>query len=134
MWLQNEAGVITRLKARCEGLMLSLGGDAERVSTVGRGTRSRPRQPHRLLRRSRERSCKAVPINVDLPSRQNSISECSGKLLASFAPSALRSIRSFQCLNHLPRARPHHMTRNTGGPSASKPPIHTPELLICTES
>jgi hypothetical protein len=28
LWLQNEAGVIMRLKARREGLMLSLGGDA----------------------------------------------------------------------------------------------------------
>ncbi len=28
MWLQNEAGVILHLKARREGLMLSLGGDA----------------------------------------------------------------------------------------------------------
>ena len=32
MWLQNEAGVIMRLKARREGLMLSLGGDAMMVS------------------------------------------------------------------------------------------------------
>lgn len=32
MWLQNEAGVIMRLKARREGLMLSLGGDAMLVS------------------------------------------------------------------------------------------------------
>jgi hypothetical protein len=28
LWLQNEAGVIMHLKARREGLMLSLGGDA----------------------------------------------------------------------------------------------------------
>jgi hypothetical protein len=28
LWLQNEAGVIMRLRARREGLMLSLGGDA----------------------------------------------------------------------------------------------------------
>ncbi|MBX6372719.1 MAG: hypothetical protein IRZ13_00610 [Acetobacteraceae bacterium] len=28
LWLQNEAGVIMRLKARREGLMISLGGDA----------------------------------------------------------------------------------------------------------
>ena len=32
MWLQNEAGVIIRLKARREGLMLSLGGDAVVIS------------------------------------------------------------------------------------------------------
>ncbi|MDB5377533.1 MAG: hypothetical protein JWR00_1979, partial [Rubritepida sp.] len=32
MWLQNEAGVIMRLVARREGLMLSLGGDAVLVS------------------------------------------------------------------------------------------------------
>jgi hypothetical protein len=32
MWLQNEAGVIMRLKAQREGLMLSLGGDAMEVS------------------------------------------------------------------------------------------------------
>jgi hypothetical protein len=32
MWLQNEAGVIMRLMARREGLMLSLGGDAVLVS------------------------------------------------------------------------------------------------------
>jgi len=32
LWLQNEAGVIMRLKARREGLMLSLGGDAMLVS------------------------------------------------------------------------------------------------------
>jgi hypothetical protein len=32
MWLQNEAGVIMRLKARREGLMLSLGGDAVHIS------------------------------------------------------------------------------------------------------
>lgn len=32
MWLQNEAGVILRLKARREGLMLSLGGDAVLIS------------------------------------------------------------------------------------------------------
>ena len=32
MWLQNEAGVIMRLKARREGLMLSLGGDAVVIS------------------------------------------------------------------------------------------------------
>src|SRR5262245_42770750 len=28
LWMQNEAGVIMRLKAKREGLMLSLGGDA----------------------------------------------------------------------------------------------------------
>ena len=32
LWLQNEAGVIMRLKARREGLMLSLGGDAVVIS------------------------------------------------------------------------------------------------------
>lgn len=32
MWLQNEAGVILRLRARREGLMLSLGGDAVLIS------------------------------------------------------------------------------------------------------
>lgn len=32
LWLQNEAGVIMRLKARREGLMLSLGGDAVIIS------------------------------------------------------------------------------------------------------
>ena len=32
LWMQNEAGVIMRLKARREGLMLSLGGDAMLVS------------------------------------------------------------------------------------------------------
>jgi hypothetical protein len=32
LWLQNEAGVIMRLKARRQGLMLSLGGDAMLVS------------------------------------------------------------------------------------------------------
>jgi hypothetical protein len=32
LWMQNEAGVIMRLKARREGLMLSLGGDAMVVS------------------------------------------------------------------------------------------------------
>jgi len=32
LWLQNEAGVIMRLKARREGLMLSLGGDAIAIS------------------------------------------------------------------------------------------------------
>lgn len=32
MWLQNEAGVIMRLRAQREGLMLSLGGDAMLVS------------------------------------------------------------------------------------------------------
>ena len=32
MWLQNEAGVIMRLKARREGLMLSLGADAVVIS------------------------------------------------------------------------------------------------------
>jgi hypothetical protein len=34
LWLQNEAGVIMRLKARREGLMLSLGGSAIVVSMV----------------------------------------------------------------------------------------------------
>ena len=32
LWLQNEAGVIMRLKSRREGLMLSLGGDAVVIS------------------------------------------------------------------------------------------------------
>jgi hypothetical protein len=32
MWLQNEAGVILHLKAKREGLMLSLGGDAILIS------------------------------------------------------------------------------------------------------
>jgi hypothetical protein len=32
MWLQNEAGVILHLKAKREGLMLSLGGDAIMIS------------------------------------------------------------------------------------------------------
>jgi hypothetical protein len=32
LWMQNEAGVIMRLKARREGLMLSLGGDAMLVA------------------------------------------------------------------------------------------------------
>jgi hypothetical protein len=32
LWLQNEAGVIMRLKARREGLMLSMGGDAMVIS------------------------------------------------------------------------------------------------------
>jgi len=32
LWLQNEAGVIMRLKAKREGLMLSLGGDAVVIS------------------------------------------------------------------------------------------------------
>jgi hypothetical protein len=32
LWLQNEAGVIMHLKARREGLMLSLGGDAVVIS------------------------------------------------------------------------------------------------------
>ena len=32
LWMQNDAGVIMRLKARREGLMLSLGGDAMLVS------------------------------------------------------------------------------------------------------
>jgi hypothetical protein len=32
LWLQNEAGVIMRLKARREGLMLSLGADAIVIS------------------------------------------------------------------------------------------------------
>jgi hypothetical protein len=32
LWLQNEAGVIMRLHARREGLMLSLGGDAMVIS------------------------------------------------------------------------------------------------------
>jgi hypothetical protein len=32
LWLQNEAGVIMHLKAKREGLMLSLGGDAVVVS------------------------------------------------------------------------------------------------------
>jgi hypothetical protein len=32
MWLQNEAGVVMRLVARREGLMLSLGGDAVLVT------------------------------------------------------------------------------------------------------
>src|SRR4029077_8373421 len=32
LWLQNEAGVILHLKAKREGLMLSLGGDAVVIS------------------------------------------------------------------------------------------------------
>lgn len=32
LWMQNESGVIMHLKARREGLMLSLGGDAVRIS------------------------------------------------------------------------------------------------------
>jgi hypothetical protein len=32
LWLQNESGVIMRLKAKREGLMLSLGGDAVLIS------------------------------------------------------------------------------------------------------
>ena len=32
LWLENKAGVIMRLKARREGLMLSLGGDAIEIS------------------------------------------------------------------------------------------------------
>jgi hypothetical protein len=32
LWLQNEAGVIMHLKAKREGLMLSLGGDAIAIS------------------------------------------------------------------------------------------------------
>jgi hypothetical protein len=32
LWLQNEAGAIMHLKARREGLMLSLGGDAVAIS------------------------------------------------------------------------------------------------------
>ncbi|MDO9713819.1 hypothetical protein [Paracraurococcus lichenis] len=32
LWLQNESGVIMHLKARREGLMLSLGGDAMAIS------------------------------------------------------------------------------------------------------
>ena len=32
LWLQNDAGVIMRLNARREGLMLSLGGDAMMIS------------------------------------------------------------------------------------------------------
>ena len=32
LWLQNEAGVIMHLKAKREGLMLSLGGDAVVIS------------------------------------------------------------------------------------------------------
>ncbi len=32
LWLQNEAGVILHLKAKREGLMLSLGGDAVMIS------------------------------------------------------------------------------------------------------
>lgn len=32
MWLQNDAGVIMRLNARREGLMLSLGGDEMMIS------------------------------------------------------------------------------------------------------
>jgi hypothetical protein len=32
LWLQNEAGVIMHLKAKREGLMLSLGGDAIVIS------------------------------------------------------------------------------------------------------
>lgn len=32
LWLQNESGVIMHLKARREGLMLSLGGDAVAIS------------------------------------------------------------------------------------------------------
>ncbi len=32
MWLQNQAGVIVRLRARRTGLMLALGGDAVRIT------------------------------------------------------------------------------------------------------
>jgi hypothetical protein len=32
LWMQNEAGVIMHLKAKREGLMLSLGGDAVAIS------------------------------------------------------------------------------------------------------
>jgi hypothetical protein len=32
LWMQNESGVIMRLKAKREGLMLSLGGDAVLIS------------------------------------------------------------------------------------------------------
>ena len=32
LWMQNEAGVIMRLRARREGLMLSLGGDAMQIT------------------------------------------------------------------------------------------------------
>jgi hypothetical protein len=32
LWLQNEAGVILHIKAKREGLMLSLGGDAMVIS------------------------------------------------------------------------------------------------------
>ena len=32
LWMQNEAGVIMHLKAKREGLMLSLGGDAVVIS------------------------------------------------------------------------------------------------------
>lgn len=32
MWLQNQAGVIMRLRARRTGLMLALGGDAVRIT------------------------------------------------------------------------------------------------------
>jgi len=32
LWMQNEAGVILRLKAKRTGLMLSLGGDAVVIS------------------------------------------------------------------------------------------------------
>jgi hypothetical protein len=32
LWLQNDAGVILHLKAKREGLMLSLGGDAVEIS------------------------------------------------------------------------------------------------------
>jgi hypothetical protein len=32
LWLQNDAGVILHLKAKREGLMLSLGGDAIKIS------------------------------------------------------------------------------------------------------
>jgi hypothetical protein len=32
LWLQNDAGVIMRLKAKREGLMLSLGGDAVAIA------------------------------------------------------------------------------------------------------
>jgi hypothetical protein len=32
LWLQNESGVVMHLKAKREGLMLSLGGDAMIIS------------------------------------------------------------------------------------------------------
>ena len=32
LWLQNESGVIIHIKAKREGLMLSLGGDAMVIS------------------------------------------------------------------------------------------------------